>query len=105
MNEGDEPLPSTETRKRRRGSGFRYSSKKDLECSRVKMRIAKARIFELASVTKALSYPRGLSSGCAAGSGGPHCFDIVEEHDGESMELSHGNVIIDGDCPLKVRNF
>jgi hypothetical protein len=105
MNEGDESLPSTKTKKKRRGSGFKYSSKKDLECSRVKKRTAKAGISELAFVTKALSYSRGLSSGCAAGSGGPHCLDIVEEHDEESMELSHNIAIIDGDCPLKVRNF
>jgi hypothetical protein len=47
MNEGDESLPSTETRKKRRGLGFRYSSKKDLERSRVKKRTAKVGIYEL----------------------------------------------------------
>jgi hypothetical protein len=71
----------------------------------MKKRTTKAGISELASVTKALSYPRGLSNSCVAGSGGSHCLDIVEEHDGESMELSHGNVIIDIDCSLKVRYF
>jgi hypothetical protein len=40
-----------------RGSRFRYSSKKDLERSKLK-RAAKTRALELASVTKALSYPR-----------------------------------------------
>jgi DNA-binding transcriptional MerR regulator len=101
MNEGDESIPSTVTRKKRRGSGFRYSSKKDLERSKVKRRIAKANGSDLASVIKALSYSRELSSGCAARSGSPHCLDIVEEHDGERLELSHDNDLIDGECPLK----
>jgi hypothetical protein len=36
MNEGDEAIESTVTRKKKRRSGFRYSSKKVLERSRVK---------------------------------------------------------------------
>jgi DNA-binding transcriptional MerR regulator len=66
MNEGDEFIPSIVTRKKRRGSGFRFSSKKDLECSKLK-RTARASGSELASVKKALSYPSTLSSGSAAG--------------------------------------
>jgi DNA-binding transcriptional MerR regulator len=85
MNEGEESIPSTVTRKKRRGSGFRFSSKKNLERSKLK-RIARASGSELASVKKALSYPSTLSSGSAAGSGGPHCLDRVEEHDGERIE-------------------
>jgi hypothetical protein len=56
MNEGDGSILSKETRKRKRGSGFRYSSKKVLERSKLK-RAAKSRGSELASVTKALSFP------------------------------------------------
>jgi DNA-binding transcriptional MerR regulator len=59
MNEGDESIPSTVTRKKRRGSGFRFSSKKDLERSKLK-RTARAGGSELASVEKALSYPSTL---------------------------------------------
>jgi hypothetical protein len=65
MNEGDESISSTQTRKKRRGSGFRYSNKKDLERSKLKRRTAKPGGSELAFVTKALSYPRTLSNGCA----------------------------------------
>jgi hypothetical protein len=36
MNEGDGSIPSRETRKKKKGSGFRYSSKKDLEQSKLK---------------------------------------------------------------------
>jgi hypothetical protein len=57
MNEGGGLIPSREARKKRRRSGFRYSSKKDLERSKLK-RAAKTRASELASVTKALSYSR-----------------------------------------------
>jgi DNA-binding transcriptional MerR regulator len=85
MNEGEESIPSTVTRKKRRGSGFRFSSKKNLERSKLN-RIARASGSELASVKKALSYPSTLSSGSAVGSGGPHCLDRVEEHDGERIE-------------------
>jgi hypothetical protein len=36
MNEGGGLIPSREARKKKRGSGFWYSSKKDLECSKLK---------------------------------------------------------------------
>jgi hypothetical protein len=52
MNEGGGLIPSREARKKRRGSGSRYSSKKDLERSKLKT-AAKTRASELASVTKA----------------------------------------------------
>jgi hypothetical protein len=77
MNEGGGLIPSTEAKKKR-GSGFRYSSKKDLECSKLK-RATKTRALELASVTKALSYPRAQSSGGVSGSGGPFCLEGVKE--------------------------
>jgi DNA-binding transcriptional MerR regulator len=69
MNEGGGFIPSREVRKKKRGSGFRYSSKKDLERSKLK-RAAKTRASELASITKALSYPRAQSSGGVSGLGG-----------------------------------
>lgn len=77
-----------QTKNKRRGSGFRYSNKKDLERSKVKRRTVKAGGSKLASVTKALLYSKALSSGCAVGSGGPHCLDILEEYDGDGIELS-----------------
>jgi DNA-binding transcriptional MerR regulator len=82
MNEGDGTILSRETRKKKRGSGFRYSSKKDLERSKLK-KAAKSRGSELASVTKALSYPRAQSSGGVSGLGGPFCLEGVKEQDGD----------------------
>jgi hypothetical protein len=78
MNEGGGLLLSREARKKKRGSGFRYSSKKDLERSKLK-RAAKTKALELASVTKALSYPRAQSSGGVSGLGGPFCLEGIKE--------------------------
>jgi hypothetical protein len=66
MNERGGFIPSREARKKKRGSRFRYSSRKDLERSKLK-RAAKTRASELASITKALSYPRAQSSGGVLG--------------------------------------
>jgi hypothetical protein len=71
----------------------------------LRRRTKKAGGSELTSIIKALSFPIALSSGCDARSGGPHSLDTVEEHDGDRMELSEDNVIIDRECPLKVRYF
>jgi hypothetical protein len=84
--EGGGLIPSREARKKRRGSGFRYSSKKDLERSKLK-RSAKTRASELAFVTKALSYPRPQSSGGISGSGGQFCLEGVKEQDGDEVDL------------------
>jgi hypothetical protein len=56
MNECDESINATRSRKKKRGSGFRYSSKKVLERSRL-TRLAKAKSCEVTSVTRMLSYP------------------------------------------------
>jgi hypothetical protein len=50
------------TRKRKRGSGFRYSTKKALERSRLSKKTTKGRVLEFASMTKALTYPSVLWS-------------------------------------------
>jgi DNA-binding transcriptional MerR regulator len=99
MNEGGGLIPSREARKKRRGSGFRYSSKKDLERSKLK-RAAKTRASELASVTKALSYPRAQSSGGVSGSGGPLCLEGVKEQDGDEVDLRQCSNIGEGECPM-----
>jgi DNA-binding transcriptional MerR regulator len=90
MNEGAESILSTVTRKKKRGSGFRYSSRKDLKRSKLR-RTTNAGGSELASVRKALSYPSALSSGSATRSKGQHCLDRVEEHDGERIEICLNN--------------
>jgi hypothetical protein len=106
MDEGDESIESTETRKKKRRSGFRYSSKKELERSRVKRRTAKVVGIQFESVTKALSYPSEIGDivhhDCAAGSSLPPCLDSA---DGDRMELSCGNAITYGRCNIKVSNF
>ena len=56
MNEVDEALVSILTRKKRRGFGFRFSSKKVLERSRLK-RLANVRGCDVTFVTRTLSYP------------------------------------------------
>jgi DNA-binding transcriptional MerR regulator len=104
MNEGDGTILSRETRKKKRGSGFRYSNKKDLERSKLK-RAAKSRGSELASVTKALSYPRAQSSGGVSRSGGPFCLEGVKKQDGDQKDLSQSNSIVEGECPLQVSTF
>jgi hypothetical protein len=92
-------IPSREARKKRRGSRFRYSSKKDLERSKLK-RAAKTRASELASITKALSYPRAQSSGGVSGSGGPLCLQGVKEQDGDEVDLRQCSYIGEGECPV-----
>jgi hypothetical protein len=62
MSEADGTIPTTVTRKRKRGSGFRYSTKKALEHSKLSKEKAKGRGLELESVRKALTYPCELLS-------------------------------------------
>jgi hypothetical protein len=57
MSEAERTIPTPVTRKWRRGSGFRYSSKKALNRSRLLRETKKAREFEIGSVRKALTYP------------------------------------------------
>ena len=62
MSEADGTITTTVTKKQKRGSGFRYSTKKILEHSRLSKETAKGRISELGSVKKALTYPSVLLS-------------------------------------------
>jgi hypothetical protein len=104
MNEGGGLIPSRETRKKRRRLGFRYSSKKDLERSKL-MRAVKTRASELASVTKALFYPRAQSSGGLSGSGGPFCLEGVKQQDGDEVDLRQCRSTVEGECSLQVSTF
>jgi hypothetical protein len=103
MNEGDEAIESTVTRKKKRHSGFRYSSKKVLERSRVKRETTNVGGIQFKSVTKALSYPS--EHDCSARSSFPLCLDSVEELDGDGVELSCGNAITFDGCNIKVSNI
>ena len=71
MNDCDELFLATESRKKRRGFGSRFSSKKVLHRSRLK-RLAKARGCEVTSMTRTLSYP-SLIQGEVCASVGPSC--------------------------------
>jgi hypothetical protein len=93
MSEADGTGPTTVTRKRKRGSGFRYSTKKALERSRVLKEIAKDRVLELGSVKKALSYPIELLSEIGVVdlgdcSTGPTSLHSVEENEAEKIDVS-----------------
>jgi hypothetical protein len=87
MNEGNESFPSMAARKKRRHSGFRYSTRKALECSRESRKTAIAGISECTPVLRALSYPSAQTSETclsdhstfATGSGGSHLLESVEE--------------------------
>jgi hypothetical protein len=104
MNERDDQIESTESRKKKRRSGFRFSSKKVLERSRVKRETAKFRRIQFESVTKALSYPSKIADG-AVGSTFQPCLDSVEEHERDRIERSCGNAITYGGCNIEVSNF
>jgi len=106
MNELDEALVSTETRKRRRRSGFRYSSRKVLQRSRVKRETSKVGETELKSVTKALSFPSEsvdtVHHDCAPGSSLQPCLDSIEEQDGDETVLRCENAITFDRSNIKV---
>jgi hypothetical protein len=100
MDELGESVPSTETRKKKRGSGFRYSSKTTIERSRLSKKTAKAGGSKFTTVTKALTFSSALSSeidhpNCATGSGGRLLFDSVLETDGVRVESSFANIVSD----------
>lgn len=61
MNEGDELFPAIEFRKKKRGFGFRYLSKKMLKRFRL-TRLAKSRGCEVTSITRILLYPSSIPS-------------------------------------------
>ena len=107
MNEGVEAIELTETRKKRRCSGFRFSSRKVLNWLRVQRGVAKVGGYQFESVTKAFSYEECdiVHNVCAVGSSYPTCLDRVLEHDGVGKDLSIGNAIIYEDCNQKVNYF
>jgi hypothetical protein len=98
MNVLGESVPSTEIRKKKRGSRFRYSSKKVLECSRLSKKTAKACGSEFIIVAKALVFSSVLSSetdhpDCATGSGGQPLLHSVLENDGVMDMSSFANLV------------
>jgi hypothetical protein len=110
MNEADGTFPTTLTGKRKRRYGFRYSTKKALECSRLSKKTAKGRVLEFASVTKALTYPSALLSeigvvdlgDCSTGSIGLASVHSVGENQEERIDACIGNVVSVAECYNKV---
>jgi hypothetical protein len=91
-----ELVPSTETRKKKRGSGFRFSSKKVIDRSRLAKKTAKAGGSESSTVAKVLTFSSALSSEidhphCVTG--GRNLFDSILEADGLRVESSFANVV------------
>jgi hypothetical protein len=87
MNEGDDSVLSTETMKKKRKPGLRYSSKRALERSRLSKSSAKA-------VKKVLLYPD---------SGGPAFLENVDELAG--VRIGTSNSIFDCDYPQGIRDI
>jgi hypothetical protein len=95
MSEANGTGPTTVTRKRKRGSGFRYSTKKALERSKLSKEVAKGRVLELGSVKKALSYPIDLLSEIGVVDLGdcstrPASLRLVDESEAERTEKRIG---------------
>ena len=98
MNEYDELFPTTKSRKKKRGSGFRFLSKKVLDHSRLK-KLAKAKGCEVTSVTRMLSYPSLIPSevcfGDFYGSAATSCDSLVlisiDELEEERKEMTSIN--------------
>ena len=110
MSEADRTIPTTITRKRRRGSGFRYSSKKALNRSRLLRETKKASEFEIGGVRKALTYPCEVLSEigvvdiaeCSTGSFGIASLKSVEENLEERFHANIGDVLSVEECSIKV---
>jgi hypothetical protein len=110
MSEADGKGPTTMTTKWKRGSGFRYSTKKALERSKLSREIAKGRVPELGSMRKALIYPSELWSNIgivdlgnfSSGSIGPASLHLVDKNQEERIDASIGNIVLVDECSNKV---
>jgi hypothetical protein len=110
MSEAYGTFSTTVTWKRKRGSRFRYSTKKALEHSRLSKQKAKGRVLEFASMTKALTYPSALLSeigvvdlgDCSTGSIGLASLHSVDENQEERIDACIGNVVSVIECSNEV---
>jgi hypothetical protein len=112
MNEGNESFLAKESRKKKRGSGFRYSTKNSLEHSRL-IRLAKVGGCEVTSVTRTLSYPSSIPSelcvsdihSCAASSCESPILVSIDEFEEETKETNNVDHFNDNEYPKTVSNF
>ena len=109
MYEGDEAIVSTAARKKKRCSGFKFSSKKVLQHSRVKRETSKVGGNQFDSVTKALSFTCEIGDNkyhdCVHGSNLPTSLDCIVELDGDCVDMSNGDAVILDGCTQMVGNF
>jgi hypothetical protein len=106
-NEADGMGPATVTRKRKRGSGFKYSTKKALERSKLSKEIAKDRVLELGSMRKALTYLIELLSEIGVVDLGdcstrPASLYWVDKNEAERIDVSIGIADTIAECIRKV---
>jgi hypothetical protein len=95
MNDFDETIPSTVTRKKRK-SGLKISTKKALKRSKEVRLIAKARGYDFSSTTKKLAFIDRLSSercfanlkGCASETDCLELLQPIEENEEKKNEFS-----------------
>jgi hypothetical protein len=112
MKECDESINATGSRKKKRGSSFRYSSKKVFDRCRL-TRLAKARVCELKSVTRTLCYPSLMpSEECvsdlhetAAISFQSPVLASIDEFDEEREETSNVDQLISTEYTTTVSSF
>jgi hypothetical protein len=112
MKECDESINATGSRKKKRRSGFRFLSQKVLDRSRL-TRLAKARVCEVKSVTRTLSYPSlNPSEVCFSdiqGIAGASCespvLASIDEFEEERKEASKVDQLKASDYPKMVSCF
>jgi hypothetical protein len=107
MSEADGTGPNMVTRKRKRGYGFRYSTKKALERSKLSKEAAKGSVLELGSVKKALMYQIELLSEIGVvdlgdSSTGPTSLHSVDENEVEKIDVSIEIADMIAECIRKV---
>lgn len=110
MSEAKRMFSTMLTGKRKRGFGFRSSTKKTLEHSKLSKKTAKGRVLEFASVTKALRYRSALLNeigvvdlrDCSTGSIGLASLYSIDENQEERIDESIGNIVLVDECSNKV---
>ena len=105
MSNVDGSIPTTVIRKRKRRTGFRYSSKKALERSKLSKEKAKGRGSEFGSMRKALSYPSKLLNDigvvdlaeCSSGAYEQLPLHSVDEYNEVKTDAGLANVVFDNE--------
>ena len=111
MSEVDGTFPTMVIGKQKKKFGFRYSTKKALEHSRLSKRIAKGGVLDFPSETKALMYPSALLSeigvvdleDCSTRSIGLASIHSVDENQEERIDACIGNAVSVVECFIKVK--